>query len=69
MGIENNRAATEKGRLRSLPFRSFVYRIAPPEPYFIAATRALRRDLYREAVFSCSVPFWIALSRAETVFR
>lgn len=35
----------------------------------IAVTRAFRRDLYRDAVFSCSTPFWIALSSAETVCR
>jgi hypothetical protein len=37
--------------------------------YFIAMTRLPRRDLYRLAVFSCSVPFWMALSSTETVVR
>jgi len=37
--------------------------------YFKAFKRADRRDLYREAVFSCNTPFWIALSSAETVCR
>src|SRR5664279_867753 len=35
--------------------------------YFKALKRLPRRDLYREAVFSCSTPFWIALSSADTV--
>ncbi len=35
--------------------------------YFNALRRAFRRDLYRAAVFSCSTPFWIALSKADVV--
>src|SRR5215470_6261080 len=63
-------AATEKGRLRNLPCRIVCsLQAVGRQRYFIAATCALRRDLYREAVFSCSVPFWMALSRAETVLR
>jgi hypothetical protein len=37
--------------------------------YFNAFNRALKRDLYRPAVFLCNTPFWMALSRAETVWR
>jgi hypothetical protein len=37
--------------------------------YFSAFSRADSRDLYREAVFSCKTPFWIALSSADTVSR
>jgi transposase len=35
--------------------------------YFTAATRALRRDLYREPVFLWIMPFFTALSIMETV--
>lgn len=35
--------------------------------FFTAATRALRRDLYREPVFLCITPFFTALSIMETV--
>ena len=37
--------------------------------YFSALSRAASRDLYREAVFPCRIPFWIALSSADTVCR
>jgi len=37
--------------------------------YFRALSRADKRDLYREAVFSCKTPFWMALSKLETVSR
>ena len=37
--------------------------------YFSAPNRADSRDLYREAVFSCRMPFWIALSSNDTVCR
>jgi hypothetical protein len=37
--------------------------------YFSAIKRADRRDLYRDAVFSCSMPFLVALSSVETVSR
>jgi len=37
--------------------------------YLSAVNRFDSRDLYREAVFSCKTPFWIALSSADTVSR
>src|SRR5258706_1516049 len=52
--------------LTGLPFR---VPIQEPTAYFIAPTRLPSRDLYLAAVFPCSVPFWIALSSAETVWR
>ena len=52
--------------LTGLPFRVPIHE---PTAYFIAVTRLPSRDLYLAAVFPCSVPFWIALSSAETVWR
>jgi hypothetical protein len=58
-------------QVRDLPDCGLAPKSRPPRAnsYFIAPTRTPSRDLYRAAVFSCSVPFWIALSSAETVAR
>ena len=62
----------ERLSIASVPARSrtnFAPGVTPVEPYFNAFKRAERRDLYREAVFWCNTPFWIALSSADTVSR
>ena len=43
--------------------------IDPLDAYLSALSRVERRDLYREAVFSCRTPFLVALSSVETVSR
>jgi hypothetical protein len=48
---------------------NFSTRPEPFRAYFNALNRFERRDLYRDAVFSCRTPFRIALSSADTVVR
>jgi len=59
----------ENGRLESLPFTDLNSILS--RNYFaeIASRRALRRLLYRDAVFLWITPFCTDLSSAETVSR
>src|SRR6267154_4149263 len=65
MSQEHVSLANPSGRSRG----NFSPGVAASPPYFSALKRLDRRDLYRDAVFSCKTPFWIALSSADTVSR
>src|SRR5690242_10098689 len=57
-GISRGNLTPLRFTLKSVPFTTY---------YFIAARRALRRDLYRPAVFLWITPVFTALSIIETV--